>query len=330
MNKSLNRSITSAPLNILTSFLSPAGKRARLSILIYHRVLTEPDPLLKTKHDHKSFDTQINYLSHHFNILPLYEAVQRLRSGTLPSRAACITFDDGYSDNAEVALPILQKYGASATFFIATGFINGGIMWNDRVIELIRRAKGETLNLEQIGKGIHAIKTVSQRHNLLFNLIKELKHLPFETRHQQLQELQEIIPETLPNDFMMTSEQIRKLHQAGMEIGAHTVEHPILTRVENDKAYVEMANSKETLENIIDDSVRLFAYPNGIPNLDYLPDHIAIAKKIGFEAAVSTAWGADNRNSDLFQLPRFTPWDTSRSRFVLRMAQNMLRTPAVV
>lgn len=326
----LNWRITSAPLDILTSFLSPKGTRARLSILNYHRVLTEPDPLLKIKDDHKNFDTQINYLSHHFNILPLYEAVQRLRSGTLPSRAACITFDDGYADNAEVALPILQKYGASATFFIATGFINGGIMWNDRVIELIRRAKGETLDLEQIGKGTHAIKTISQRHNLLFNLIKELKHLPFEARQLQLQELQKIIPEALPDDFMMTSEQIRKLHQAGMEIGAHTVEHPILTRIENEQAYAEMANSKKTLENIIDDSVRLFAYPNGIPSLDYSPDHIAIAKEIGFEAAVSTAWGVADRNSDLYQLPRFTPWDTSRSRFVLRMAQNMLRTPELI
>ena len=330
MNKLIKGNITSIPLDILTSLLSPKGKRARLSILIYHRVLTEPDLLLKIKHDHTSFDAQINFLSQHFNILPLYEAVQRLHNGTLPARAACITFDDGYADNAEVALPILQKYSATATFFIATNFINGGIMWNDRVIELIRQAKGETLNLEPIGQGTHAIKTTSQRHNLLFNLIKALKHLPFDTRQLQLQELQKIVQEKLPNDLMMTSEQIRKLHQAGMEIGAHTVEHPILTRVENDKAYSEMANSKATLENIIDDSVRLFAYPNGVPGLDYSSDHIAIAKKVGFEAAVSTAWGAASRNSDLFQLPRFTPWDTSRTRFVLHMAKNMLRTPAVV
>ncbi len=306
------------------------GKRARLSILIYHRVLTKPDPLLKIEHDHTSFDAQINFLSQHFNILPLHEAVQRLHNGTLPSRAACVTFDDGYADNAEVALPILQKYGATATFFIATSFINGGIMWNDRVIELIRKAKGETLDLEPIGKGIHAIKTTSQRHNLLFYLIKELKHLPFKERQLQLLELQKIVKETLPDNLMMTSEQIRKLHQAGMEIGAHTAEHPILTRIENDKAYSEMANSKATLENIIDDTVRLFAYPNGVPGQDYSPDHIAIAKKIGFEAAVSTAWGTANRNSDLFQLPRFTPWDTSRTRFVLHMAKNMLRTPTVV
>jgi peptidoglycan/xylan/chitin deacetylase (PgdA/CDA1 family) len=330
MNKLMNSSITTAPFELLTSLLSPGGKNARLSILIYHRVLMEPDLLLDIKDDFKNFDTQINYLNHHFNVLPLYEAVQRLRSGTLPARAACITFDDGYADNAEIALPILQKYGVSATFFIATGFINGGIMWNDRLIELIRRAKGDTLDLERIGKGKHAIKTVSQRHNLLFNLIKEFKHLPFEIRQLELEKLQQIIPEVLPDDFMMTSEQIRKLHHAGMEIGAHTVEHPILTRIENDKAYAEMVNSKETLENIIGNSVRLFAYPNGEPGQDYLPEHIAMAKEIGFEAAVSTAWGTANSHSDLFQLPRFTPWDISRSRFILRMAQNMLRTPEVV
>ncbi len=330
MDNLLNSRILSAPLDILTSLLSPMGKRARLSILIYHRVLQDPDPLLKIERSYESFNTQISYLSRHFNVLPLSEAVQRLRNGTLPARAACITFDDGYADNAEVALPILQKYGVSATFFIATGFINGGIMWNDRLIELIRRTKEDTLDLTRIGMGTHAINTLSQRHHLLLNLIKEFKHLPFETRQSKLEKMQEIIPITLPDNLMMTTEQIRKLHSAGMEIGAHTVEHPILTRVENNKAYSEMINSKKMLEDIIGDSVRLFSYPNGKPDQDYSSDHIAMAKEIGFEAAVSTAWGSADRNADLFQLPRFTPWHISRLRFILQMDQNMLRTPEVV
>jgi len=72
----------------------------------------------------------------------LSDAITRLRRGTLPSCAVSITFDDGYADNAENALPLLQKYAITATFFIASGFIDGGRMWNDTVIESVRRAKG--------------------------------------------------------------------------------------------------------------------------------------------------------------------------------------------
>jgi hypothetical protein len=71
--------------------------------------------------------------------------------------------------------------------------------------------------------------------------------------------------------------------------------------------------------------VRLFAYPNGKPNQDYAADHARIARELGFTAAVSTAWGAASAASDPFQLPSFTPWDRSRMRFMLRMAQNLRR-----
>jgi hypothetical protein len=72
--------------------------------------------------------------------------------------------------------------------------------------------------------------------------------------------------------------------------------------------------------------VRLFAYPNGKPRRDYLPQHPQLVKRFGFEAAVSTAHGAAMAGSDRYQLPRFTPWDRGEVRFSLRMAQNFLTT----
>ncbi|MEK6735504.1 MAG: polysaccharide deacetylase family protein [Pseudomonadota bacterium] len=316
----------SISLKTLLSLLSPTGKRGRLSIVIYHRVLTESDLLLGNKVNSDTFDSHLGYLTRYFNILPLSEAVQRLSSGTLPSRAACVTFDDGYADNVEIALPILQKHGVPATFFIATGFINGGIMWNDKVIELIRRAPGDTLDLGKIGLGNHAISSISQRQQLLFPLIDKLKYLPFEERHRRVDQLCELVPVALPDNLMMTSEQIRKLHQAGMEIGGHTINHPILARLDDNLAFSEIANGKEMLESIIGEPVHLFAYPNGKPGQDYLLQHPAMIKKIGFKAAVSTAWGAARRSTDIYQLPRFTPWDSTHFRFALRMARNLLTT----
>ena len=112
--------------------LTPAP---RLSILIYHRVLARPDPLFPYEVDAKRFGQHLNLLKRFFTVIPLHDAVHLLARGKLPARAACITFDDGYADNAQVALPILQKHGMCATFFIATGFLDGGQMWNDKVID---------------------------------------------------------------------------------------------------------------------------------------------------------------------------------------------------
>lgn len=105
---------------------SPAGQRAGLSILVFHRVLPEPDPLFPNEVDAQRFDALLGWVKDWFSVLPLEEAVERLQRNRLPERAAAITFDDGYADNYAVALPILQRQGLSAMFFIATGFLNGG------------------------------------------------------------------------------------------------------------------------------------------------------------------------------------------------------------
>jgi hypothetical protein len=120
----------------LFSWLSPAGPGARLSVLIFHRVLARPDPLFPGRGGRPStFDAICRWLRHWFEVLPLDRAVQALRDGTLPARAAAITFDDGYADNHDLALPMLEAAGLSACFFIATGFLDGGRMWNDVLIE---------------------------------------------------------------------------------------------------------------------------------------------------------------------------------------------------
>src|SRR5688572_19703615 len=116
-------------IQTVLSALSPAGAHARLTVLIFHRVLPEADPLLPGEPDPLRFRAQMQWLKSSFNVLSLPKAVERLRSGSLPKRAAAVTFDDGYADNFTVALPILQETGISATFFIASGYLNGGRMW---------------------------------------------------------------------------------------------------------------------------------------------------------------------------------------------------------
>lgn len=311
------------------SLLSGGGRRAPV-ILIYHRVLPEQDKLFPTEVHRAQFDRQLGWLRTRFNVLPLLEAVQLAAAGRLPARSACITFDDGYADNAEVALPVLQKHGLHATFFIATGFLDGGRMWNDTVIESVRRAPGAVLDATALGLGRHALGSWEARRQAVAALIGQLKYLPLAQRLQQVEQVARLARAALPDDLMLSSSQLRRLHAAGMGFGGHTVNHPILARLDSAAARREIAQGKAALEAVLDAPVRTFAYPNGKPGQDYLPEHVAMVRELGFEAAVSTSWGASRGDTDWWQLPRFTPWDQGIGKFSLRLARNMLQPAARV
>lgn len=312
----------------LFNLLSPAGASARLSVLIFHRVLPQPDPLFPGEPDAARFRIQMEWLKSWFNVLPLPEAVERLRSGSLPARAAAITFDDGYADNFTVALPILQQVGLPAAFFIATGYLNGGRMWNDTVIEVIRNASGPQLDLSKFELGSYETHTVEDRRLSLAHLLNKLKYLAPVERSALVTELGVHAGTPPAVDLMMTSDQVRAMAAAGMTIGAHTVGHPILARISDSEARAEMKEGKGQLEAITGSEVILFAYPNGKPGADYTAAHVCLAQEIGFSAACSTGWGAGKLGSDLFQIPRFTPWDRPQWRYAARLARNM-RQPII-
>jgi peptidoglycan/xylan/chitin deacetylase (PgdA/CDA1 family) len=299
----------------------------RLSILIYHRVLPQPDPLFPGEVDAQVFERHLRLLKRFFNVIPLLEATRRLRERSLPPRAACITFDDGYDDNATVALPLLQRHGLSACFFIATAYLGAGRMWNDRVIEHVRRATGDALDLSACGLGRLPIDTILLKSKAIGAILSTIKYLPFDQRQALLEQIcgAATATATASQDLMMSTGQVMALHRAGMEIGAHTVNHPILATLSERAARAEILGSKCQLENIIEAPVRLFAYPNGKPGQDYGPRHVDIVRDLGFDAAVATQWGAARHDSDPFQLPRFTPWDRGRMRFLLRLRQNIDR-----
>ncbi len=307
------------------ALLSPLarGGQQGLSILIYHRVLAQRDALFPEQMEQLEFDRQLVLLKSCFKVLPLIDAVRHLRAGTLPARAACITFDDGYADNAEVALPLLQKHQLPATFFVASGFIDGGRMWNDSIIELVRNARGASIDARPLGLADYAIATPQERRDSIAALIGKLKYLPMAQRQEQVDWLIALCGLQLRDDLMMSSAQLRQLHAAGMEIGAHTVNHPILARLPTMQARAEIEMGKLALEAMTGAPVRLLAYPNGKPGEDYTAEHVAIARDLGFEGAVSTAWGASQGAPDLFQLPRFTPWDRRAAPFLLRLARNL-------
>lgn len=291
-----------------------------LSVLAYHRVLAKADPLLPGEPTTEQFEARMRWVADNFNILPLRDALGALREDRLPRRALSITFDDGYADNDENALPILRRLKLPATFFIASGFLDGGCMFNDIVIEAVRRAASPTLELDDLGLGSHPIGSNELRRDAIDRILARLKYFQPERRKQAALQITQRAGASVPTHLMMSSAQVRSLAGAGMEIGAHTVTHPILAEIPLEHAREEMAAGRARLEQITGAPVRLFAYPNGKPRRDYTSEHVALARELGFEGAVSTSGGAARPGCDLFQIPRFTPWDRPNWRFGLRLA----------
>ena len=313
-----------------TRTLMSRGRKTRLSILIYHRVHRVCDPMAPNEVDVESFDWQMRCLDRYFQVLPLKTAVDLLRRGELPAGAVAVTFDDGYKDNVEVALPILRRHGVCATFFVTTGYLDGGIMFNDIVIESMRRTKLPRLDLRQLGFGSYMLGGMAERRAAVNDILPTLKYMASTERAQRAIELARIAEVGLPDDLMMTAEQVRQLHDHGMGVGAHTSNHPILSSIPDSDAMQEIEKSKKTLEGIIGEEVALFAYPNGKPGTDYRSEHVAMVRSLGFAAAVSTAPGIASEKSNVHQLPRFTPWDRSPALFVARLVRNSFDTESRV
>jgi peptidoglycan/xylan/chitin deacetylase (PgdA/CDA1 family) len=173
------------------------------------------------------------------------------------------------------------------------------------------------------------ISTIEARRSAVNRILSALKYLPFEERQQRADALAAAVGAPLPADLMLNSEQVLELQRNGMEIGAHTVTHPILAKVDAARAEAEIRDSKRTLEALTGSPARSFAYPNGKPGADYLSCHVEMVRSLGFEAAVSTTWGVATPRTDRHELPRFTPWDKTPGRFLLRMLHNTLRTKPV-
>lgn len=310
----------------ILSLLSPTGDRARLSILIFHRVLAVADPLQPDTPDAARFDAICGWLKEWFQVLPMDEAVQRLKAGTLPARAAAITFDDGYADNHDEALPILLRHGLTATFFIATGYLDGGRMFNDSVSETLRRTDQPLISLDGTpwaALGPVLTNDLASRIQAIHRILPIIKPWEVDTRTAFCETLrQRAGVAELPADLMMSSSQVRALAQAGMQVGAHTVSHPILASLDDQAAQAEILGSRQALESLLGRPVTLFAYPNGRPGEDYSPRTVELVRRAGFEAAVSTSWGVSRRSSDCLELPRFTPWGHQKTRFGLRMLRS--------
>lgn len=298
-----------------------AMRRARHQILIFHRVLSEHDPMSPGEPTADWYRHLVKMLTASFEIISLDEALSQAEAGRLSGRTLSLTFDDGYADNYTVALPILEEFGAPATFFVASGFIDGGRMWNDSIIETVRRLDPGTHQIDLPGMETFEISDWSSRRHAAASIITAWKHLPPAERQLRVDELAARAAD-LPTDLMMTIAQLRALAASRcVTIGGHTRTHPILASQSDAQARDEIEAGKRDLEGWIQREITLFAYPNGKLGRDYLPQHAGLVRQAGFKAAVATDWGTLDTSTDRYAIPRFTPWHKNLSRFSIDLAR---------
>jgi peptidoglycan/xylan/chitin deacetylase (PgdA/CDA1 family) len=280
-------------LRALTALSAPAGERSRLSVFYFHRALARPDPLLPSEPDAATFDRMLGWIGSQFRVLDPLDACERLFAGTLPSRPALVTFDDGYRDNFTVALPILQQHRMQAAFFVSTAFLDGSMMFNDRVIEAVRGCTAQSLPLP--GPDGEARRGVP---------VRDLAATP-------------------ARGLMMDPGQVAALHRTGMRVGGHTRTHPILLALDDAAAEREIGGGLDDLAAMTGERPLLFAYPNGKPGSDFDARHVSMVERAGCHYAFTTQPGAASRASRRYELPRFTPWDRQRTKFGLRAWRNL-------
>ncbi len=300
---------------VARAMLERMGWRAgRVLVLMYHRVHPEPHALNVSP---EGFESQIRFLRECCHPLSLSEVVDALRHGRpLPPRAVVVTFDDGYRDNYQHAFPILQRYEVPATFFVTSGMIQAGrYFWWDQV----RLGLEPPEVVAQAWPAIADSLLGQDRAGQIALVTEALKQTP----HRQARELIARIcrPVEPTEPVTMTWDEIRHMAAAGMEIGSHTVTHPILAQQAPEEAAWEVRASKETIERELGMPVRHFAYPNGRA-CDFSPELIAQLEASGYESAWSTIEGAVTRESPCYALERVGVYHDPRlARFVRELVR---------
>jgi len=276
--------------------------RSNMTVLMYHRVLEDADcvgyPFPSLVMPRSFFEAQVDYLADSACVLPVTEALRSgLRFTGDPKPVVCLTFDDGYADNAEIVAPLLEARGLRGTFYITAGSVGARKrLWYDEAAAL-----WSSLGPRKLYQRIEdETGTDMVRHSTRDAWIEWLKTIPNDRRERILARLEAQADESAAPCELMTRDQIRALTDRGHEIGAHTLSHPILTKMGPKERRAEIAGARELLQEWTGSEVAGFCYPNG----DFDAEVIEDVQAAGYSHACTTIPGRNSASTDQFRLLR--------------------------
>jgi peptidoglycan/xylan/chitin deacetylase (PgdA/CDA1 family) len=240
---------------------------------------------------------QLAWLRRLATIVPLAPALAALGAGKpLPPRAVALTFDDGYQDNLDLAVPLLERFGLPCTFFLVPGLLSREVRpWWEVLAWGFARGAGGTVTWE--GKPLRTDGHWG-RHSFVW-AVERLKAVDRSTRDRRIGELLDLLqPEGTPDEerMFLDWDGARGLVRRGFSVGSHSMYHAILSREAPEEQLRDLVTSRHRLEAELDVTVRLLAYPNGT-RTDYDAATVRAAEQAGYEHAVAAHAGFNQRST---------------------------------
>lgn len=310
LKNTLTSILKNYPLRYIKDYYTGLG-----SFLLYHRVL--PNVFSRAEHSpynslavtKDNFEKQIRYCKENFHCLSLGDAVKLLYRGELPKKTMVVTFDDGYKDNFYNALPVLEKYGVPATVYVTTGLIDrtAELWWYEQ--EYIIRNSDE---LDFIWQNRHfkiSLKTPEEKYRAINDFNKLFRNLSVKEQKRFMSALRPHVTESFSyDDLMLTWDELKKFDSHPLiTIGAHTKNHPMLSRLDETELARELKDAKLRLEAHLGHEVEHLAYPFGAKH-EVGAREFRMAKSAGYFSAVTTRNGHihEAHQKYLHILPRIT------------------------
>jgi peptidoglycan/xylan/chitin deacetylase (PgdA/CDA1 family) len=300
-------------------------------ILMYHRIADRgPDPW-KLAVSPTLFDQHLNLLKQRRTVLPLGEFGRRHRLGELPANAVAITFDDGYACNACAAAPLLERHGLPATIFLTTGCMSKDEeFWWDALERIVSITDAQKLDLLIGGAAVPielgkrddpdagcswdaGVRPATRRQAAYLELWSRLRLARESERREAMAALhrQADMPQLArPSHRVMTAAEVHKISASGLiEIGAHSVTHPVLSSLTSAEQSLEVTGSRDACCDLVGYRPHAFAYPFG----DYNNDTVATVADAGFGLACTTDAFGVGREAQRLRMPRLQvgEWTTS-------------------
>jgi peptidoglycan/xylan/chitin deacetylase (PgdA/CDA1 family) len=302
----------SGALHIYLKYFFLRRKEYPAVIINYHGFMRpgvktmEDVPIVRVAID--DFCSQLKFLKRYFSIVTLDTIVKNLNEKKLFDKPTiAITVDDGYKDNYDLLFPVLKENGASATIFLVTGFIGTDQkIWTERLLHLITHSKVKELVFEELYPGEEfEMSSWDGKKHAYIRFKHKLKDFSLKKRNEYIDEISRRLgnPPVNFGPTMLNWDQVREMADAGIVFGAHTVRHPILSKIPIEEAKEEIVFSKEKIEEELGTMVRHFAYPNGLEE-DFSIGLAQYCRQIGFESISTCSWGKNQTKEDVWALKR--------------------------
>lgn len=289
---------------ILHFYNNLTDDRVKVLILVYHRVLERAyfNPLynIVTK---SNFIKQVDEITKRYPVTTLTDIIRQSQCGQTKAKTQVVlTFDDGYCDNYDIVLPILRKKSLPAAFFLITDYINGNFsLWDWQVFHIL----SDNTLVRSMNIGNHIIRQApfESRASYIFRILARMKPISFAMRHEIISALKKETKAKFDPPYekerCMNWEEVKKISDAGMEIGSHSLSHRSLAKIPFEDAAQELKKSKEIIEQNINRECRHFSFPYG-GKQDYNQRLVNYAKEAGYEACLLNVHGYNHLKKDNF------------------------------